>query len=76
MYTTNVQCAGSGYSGGSGGSYLQGFEIAPRAYPEYFELARAVRRPTLRVDFESIVGSDPELMEKLEQRWRRDDKDL
>jgi antitoxin (DNA-binding transcriptional repressor) of toxin-antitoxin stability system len=40
------------------------------------KLARAVRRPTLLVDFEAIVGSDPELMEKLEQRWRRDDKNL
>jgi prevent-host-death family protein len=40
------------------------------------KLARAGRRPTLLEDFESIVESDPELMEKLEQRWHRDDKDL
>ncbi len=40
------------------------------------KLARAVRRPTLLVDFESIVGSDPELIEEMEQRWRRNDKNL
>jgi antitoxin (DNA-binding transcriptional repressor) of toxin-antitoxin stability system len=40
------------------------------------KLARAVRRPTLLVDFESIVESDPELMAELEEGWRRDDEEL
>ena len=40
------------------------------------KLARAVRRATLLVDFESIVESDAELMAELEKGWRKDDETL
>jgi len=40
------------------------------------KLARAVRRNTLLVPFDSIVESDPELVAELEKGWRRDDEDL
>ncbi len=40
------------------------------------KLARGVRRPTLLVDFESIIESDPELMAELEKGWRKDDEEL
>ena len=40
------------------------------------KLARAVRRSTLLVNPDSMVGSDPELMAELEQGWRKDDETL
>jgi prevent-host-death family protein len=38
------------------------------------KLARAVKRDTLLVDPDSIIGSDEELMQELHAQWGRDDK--
>ena len=40
------------------------------------KLAGAVRRHALRVDPQSIVESDANLMADLEKQWARDDKEL
>ena len=40
------------------------------------KLARAVRRDALRVNADSIVSSDTELLATLESKWAVDDKGL
>jgi len=52
-------------------------ELTPIESPQGgSKLARAVRRNTLLVPFDSIVESDPDLMAELEEGWRRDDEEL
>ena len=38
------------------------------------KLSRAVKRDTLLVDPDSIIGPDPEMMRILEERWERNAK--
>ena len=44
--------------------------------PKGSKLAGAVRRHALRVDPQSIVESDSELMADLQKKWKRDDRAL
>ncbi len=54
----------------------KGATITVTCQPSGSKLARAVPRPVLLVDPDTIVESDKELLDELEAKWREEAKDL
>jgi len=52
----------------------KGAEVVLQSPSGGSKLARAVKRDTLLVDPDSIIGSDTELMKELETKWEDEDK--
>ena len=52
----------------------KGAEVRIEASSGSSKLARAVKRDTLLVDPDSIIGSDTELMQELRAKWEEEDK--